>query len=349
MVFMTTLLISLLGGFLFQLISIPLPWMLGPLMAIIIWRLIFGQKVCWPVGLRNAGLVILGYMMGASFTIKTAGQILEQLPFMMFATLSTVLFSILIAYITSNGTGISLSSSILGSIPGGLSQMVVLGEEVDGADVTTITFMQTIRLLSVVFLVPFFVMHGFSNNSSLTTQSLEIQSNGFVAYTMESIILFFVVTIFSVWITLHLKFPTPFLLGPILGVSLLVLSGLEAPKIPPAIITLAQICIGTYIGLNIKVTSFKNWKRILPYTFGGCLALVGFSFLVGFILTFVHDQKMVNAFLSTAPGGMAEMGITALLVNADLSLITAYQMFRFFFIMFLVPPLIKWWFSRKCS
>lgn len=43
------------------------------------------------------------------------------------------------------------------------------------------------------------------------------------------------------------------------------------------------------------------------------------------LMHFTHIS-LVTAFLSTAPGGMAEMGLTAMLLNVDLSVIIAFQL-----------------------
>ena len=54
------------------------------------------------------------------------------------------------------------------------------------------------------------------------------------------------------------------------------------------------------------------------------------------------QADFATAFLSTAPGGLAEMGITALTVGADISTMTAYQLVRLLFIMLVFPYLAKW-------
>jgi len=45
--------------------------------------------------------------------------------------------------------------------------------------------------------------------------------------------------------------------------------------------------------------------------------------------------------LSLAPGGMDQMGIIANEIHADLSIVAGYQLFRMFFILFVVPPLLR--------
>jgi len=73
--------------------------------------------------------------------------------------------------------------------------------------------------------------------------------------------------------------------------------------------------------------------------------VVFFSLGVGFLLTRLHSLNLISAFLGTSPGGMAEMGLTAVLVRADVSLVAAYQMFRLLFILFVMPLLLKWRFG----
>lgn len=340
--FMETLLVSLTGGLFFSLLHLPLPWLLGSLTAVMLWNLVARRSVFWPVELRNFGLITLGYLLGSSFTIETGLQIIKQLPAMLFATTSTILFSLFIGYITYRRTGISLSTSILGSVPGGLSQMVILSEEIADTDLTVVTFMQTIRLLSTVFIVPFLVIHGLDRDTqeAVATNIPEVYNN--VIHTPWNAFLFTGVVLIAVWVALRINLPTPYLLGPLIGSAALVLAGLQAPNVPSFLLFIAQLCIGTYLGLTIRPTSLKNWKTLLPYTLGGSIAVVFFSLGVGFVLTRLHSLNLTSAFLGTSPGGIAEMGLTAVLVHANVSLVTAYQMFRLLSILFVLSFLLRW-------
>ncbi|MDF2930593.1 MAG: putative ammonia monooxygenase [Anaerospora sp.] len=156
-----TFLQALAGGTVFYLLNLPLPWTLGPLAAILVIQLGFQKVVYWPAALRKGALVVLGITMGSPFTMTTARQIADQLPVMLAATVATIAFSLLMGYITHKRTGVDLASSLLGSVPGGLSQMAVLSKELN-ADATVVTFMQTLRLLAVVFTVPFLARHGLA-------------------------------------------------------------------------------------------------------------------------------------------------------------------------------------------
>lgn len=116
--FIETLIVSLIGGSIFNFLKIPLPWLLGPLVLIMLWKSATKRSLYWPVGLRNAGLVFLGLIIGISFTVETGLQILKQLPLIVLATVLTVSFSLLVGYVTSRKTGLSLATAIIGSTPG---------------------------------------------------------------------------------------------------------------------------------------------------------------------------------------------------------------------------------------
>ena len=335
-----TIAVSLVGGYIFFRAGIPLPWMLGPIVFVNIVRSVWKHTVYWPVSARNAGLVVLGYMMGSSFTYAACRQIGSQLPAMLFSTISMVIFSLGLAWLTSRHTGISLPSSILGSTPGGLTQMVILSEEVENCDNTVVTFLQTIRLLSVVFIVPFIAMHGLAGTGGQPPSAMPISfsTNG------DGLLLagmLFVATLGA--FTAHrFHFPTPFLMGPILIIAALVLLGFATPHVPSLLTIVAQLSVGTYMGFTTQPGNLNGWRKILPFALADGIAIVLFSLLIGFFLDKWFHIGLTTAFLSTAPGGMTEMGITAINVGADISTVTAYQIFRLLFILFILPLALRY-------
>lgn len=341
---LTTLFISYIGGCLFYWLNIPIPWMLGPLVFVNLFSSIWKVKVYWPVKIRNSGLIVLGYIMGSSFTMDTLHQIIDQLPAMVIATIATTLFSLLIGYITHKKTGIDLATSMLGSTPGGMTQMVILSEEMPDCDTTIVTFMQTIRLLSVVFIVPFLAMHALPNAAGHAAQTMAVSDT-----LPHAPFIFAAVAVASGLMAHLLKFPTPFLLGPVLGTMALVLTGLQPPHVPQPIVIAAQLFVGIYMGVTTKPSNLENWRQLLPYALVGGIGVVLFTLGFGYLLTYWHNIDVISAFLSTAPGGMAEMGITAINVGADISIITAYQLFRLLFMLLILPVALKWWLHSRPS
>lgn len=340
-----TLAISLLGGFSFYVLQLPLPWMLGPMTAALIGRFIFKRSMCWSSLLRNLGLAILGAMIGFSFTPETAKHIIYHLPWMTFSTLILFLYSLLAGYFISKRTGIDLKTCLVGNMPGGFAQMIVLGSEITGADITTVAFLQTIRLLSVIFIVPFMVVHGWVGAAPVdmltvlsVSSAVENQPIGIVNW-----LLYIVVAIVGAEFCKHRHLPTPYMVGPLLAVAGLVLSGLQAPHLSGLVIVGAQVSVGIFIGSSIGAAKSTKWQIVLPYALVSSVGLVVCSLGIAYVLTLVQPINIITAFLSAAPGGIAEMGVTAAAVRADLTLVASYQIFRLLFILFIVPPLLKYW------
>lgn len=312
--------------------------------AVLLWREAFGGQALWPVGLRNAGLALLGYMMGGTFTAEVAVRIAGQLPSMAAATVLTVGFAMLLGWLTAKRAGLSLASGLIGSIPGGLSQMVALSGEVRDADMTVVTFMQTVRLMAVVFIVPFLAVHGLADGGTaaapVPVQVLQEPESAGLWLSSHAVWYALAVGL-ALWLAPLLRLPTPYMLGPMLAAAHLCVSGLEEPKLPDLAVIGAQILVGAHMGTGTSLSSLANWRRLLPYALAGGVGIVIFSLGVGYVLTLWHPMSFVTAFLGAAPGGMTEMGLTGAAVGADLSVIVAYQMFRILFILFVVPYVLR--------
>ena len=306
-----------------------------------------GGVTYWPAALRNAGLILLGFMMGRPFTLDTAHRIMTQFPEMALMTVLTVLFSLLMSYLTYRQMGISLASCVIGGVPGGLSQMVVLGEEIPAADGTIVALMQTLRMLAVVFSVPFLAIHGLAGEAIATLTPTTPAMDEYLS-APGVVFEYIAVVLIGTWLAVRIKLPTPYLLGPAMATCLLVLNGLHPPALPQSAIIAAQVSIGIYIGGNVKLNNVElQWRTLLPYALLNAIVVISFSLFLGWLLTYIISASLVTGFLSTAPGGMTEMGLTAMLVNADLSTVVTYQICRVFFILLVMPFLLKRWLRSK--
>lgn len=344
-----TLFIALIGGTLFSYLHTPLPWMLGSLTTVLLWNFLCKRKVCWPGILANVGQIIIGYTIGRTFTQETCQQIIIQLPIMLLVTIMTIIFSLLMGYIAHKKTGISVETGLIGSIPGGLSQTAVLCAEVPGSDITVVTVMQTARLLSVIFVVPFLAIHGLGSVSLISAgvSASAISTTPSILLPVGQMLMLASLVILSAIIAWRLGMPTPFLLGAVIGTASIGLYGLTLPQLPQNWLNGAQLCIGAYTGARINLGNLTNWRKILPYTMLGVIGLIFCSIAIAFLLMRFHDISLITAFLSTAPGGMAEMGLTGMMLQADLSVIVAFQLFRLLFILMVLPPILKWWLAKN--
>lgn len=269
--------------------------------------------------------------MGRAVTIGTVHAILAQFPLMIAATLITVGAGVLTAWLMFRHTTINFTSCLLGCVPGGLSQMVILAAEMKDTDLTAVTIIQALRMLSVVFVIPFLTINVISGGGSAAQD-----------VPLETVLKFAAIAIASAFIRKKLHLPTPTLLGPVIGTgAYLVWSGGTAPVAPPFWLDTAQLFAGAYIGSCIDLQKIKSYHGMGPVLLFGVLLVLAVSMVLGFLISRFTGIDLATAFLSTAPGGLSEMGIAALVVGADAGTMTAYQLTRVLFIMGIFPHLAR--------
>lgn len=330
-----TFFVAAFGGAVFALVGVPLPWMLGPISIVTMYCCWKPNTMVWPLKIRNTAMLLFGYSMGRPFTSETGAVIISHIGLMMFTTVAVVAAGIAVGFYTHRKTGINLQSCLMGCVPGGLSQMIVLAEEIKDTDVTAVTLMQTIRMLAVIFIIPFlatYVVHD-GDFSHMSGGNLPLIS------WWTAVIL----TVGGAFLAGKLKMPTPQMLGPLLLVAAyLLLNGSTAPAIPKEILDVGQICMGAYIGTRINLRRINDYHKLKATLTIGLSAVLGVAIILGIFLVETSGITLVTAFLSTAPGGLSEMGITAIAVGADTATMTAYQLTRLLFIMLIVPYILKW-------
>lgn len=327
----------------FNLLHIPIPWLLGPMIAVLIASNVFKERYAWPTPIRDSGLIIVGYTIGLSMTGSALHEMAIQLPSMLLMTLLLMVLCVTLAFFVSKLSGINFKTSLLGSIPGGLTQMVILAEETEGINLTIVTVTQVIRLMMIVICVPLLVFSPILGNHHTldTTIPTFVNSTASWGALMPNIFIFAVVSVGCAWLGNRIKFPTAFLLGPAIGTALVQLMGLQGPALPSSLIQLAQIMIGIHVGLMLKPTELSNKLRTISLAVASSLLLLFGALGLSFLFMKLHDISVSTALLSLAPGGMDQMGIIAHEVNANLSIVAGYQLFRTFFIFFAVPPLLR--------
>ncbi len=344
-IFITSL-IAACGGIIFEFLHFPVPWFLGPMVAVIIGSRLSRVPLYWPSGIRNIGMIIVGYSMGLSFTKSAIQAIAIQFPSIIMMTVLLISMSALIAYFVSKLSKIDYPTVLTGSIPGGLSQMVLLAEETKGIDITVVTLLQVTRQMMIIILVPLYIFNPFFgvNHTVLPTTSQQEMLSWSPLF--PKIILFAVVSVLCAVIGKKIKLPTAFLVGPIIGTAVLTVCGFYGPPLPVSILDISQFMIGSYVGLLLKLDKLPSKGRVLSLAILSGFSLLLTSLGLSCILKIIYGSSMSTSYLSLAPGGMDQMGILAHEVNANLSMVASYQLFRLFFIFFVVPHVLKLVFKK---
>ncbi len=130
-----------------------------------------------------------------------------------------------------------------------------------------------------------------------------------------------------------MKFPTGMLLFPLLASAVLHSTNISTALAPPSIASLAQLIIGTSVGVrfagySIKTIMKDGWLSII---IGLLLAAV--ALIATLIMQWITGMPFGPLLLVFLPGGAPEIGVMALALNIDPAMVTTHHMLRVLFLM----------------
>lgn len=333
--------IGSLGGYIFFLGGLPLPWVLGALTFVMIYQGISKRAMFCPEPLKHSGFLVLGMFFGLYFTASTLGTVAPYVLPYILATILLIIVSILNSILVTKWIPVDKITSVFGSIPGGLSEMVIASEALNARSSLVVIF-QTVRLLTVLFMVPFIVVHTFTNTGASIGAMLPGASYVFGGWGY----LWFVIPIL-LGILFQNKIPAGIVIVPLAATALLNILFVEMATLPPLLLIIAQVTVGIGMGKGISFADLKLGGKYCFVYFGLTVTLILVSFGLGLALATFTSLNLPTAILSVAPGGLIEMVLTATAVGGDPAVVSALQLVRLLFIIIVVPPVLKWYFSRN--
>lgn len=339
--FIETAVLAIAGGYIFSVANLPLPWVLGALTFVLLWQGFTKRKANLPPRVKNSGLIILGLYFGLYFTAET---FMLLGPYFLPYLVMTVLLigaSIVISSLITNWIDVDKITSVFGSIPGGLTEMVIASESLNARSSLVVIF-QTVRLLTVLFIVPAAIIFYFNAQG---------QAGGAMAADEPFVFggwqyLWFLIPVAAGLIVKN-KIPAGYIIAPLAVTAVMNVSPAALPALPEILLIGGQAAIGASLGKNISFQDLRLGGKYCFVYFGVALLLIFISFGLGYLLASFTSLSLATAVLSVAPGGLIEMVLTASVVGGDPAIVSALQLIRILVIIMFVPPLLKWYFRKK--
>lgn len=135
--------------------TMPLPYLLGPLLACAAASILSAPISPIPYG-RELGQVAVGLAIGLRFIPTVVIAIITMLPFMLAATILMIVATMIAAFMISKLAALDLKSAFFATAAAGLAEMAVVAHQ-KGADSDTVAVVHLIRVTSIVTIVPFLV------------------------------------------------------------------------------------------------------------------------------------------------------------------------------------------------
>jgi membrane AbrB-like protein len=327
-------------------LRVPLPWIIGPLLATAIASMRGARTESWNP-LRNVAQWTIGSALGLYFTPQVAG---------LLASLWWVIV-LAVAWALALGWGFGgwmyrreaprlegtehrkrATCYFAGSI-GGASEMTLLAER-EGARTDLVAASHSLRLLLVTIVVPFaFSFSGLHGVDPAPVGPRVIHWGGLA--------LLAALTGAGAWLMARTGRPNPWFIGALLVSIALTTAGIELSALPQWMTNLAQLVIGVSLGVRFEARFVHTAPRWLLSVLLGTAGMIGLSAGFAALLawgTGVHPATMI---LGTSPGGITEMAITAKVLQLGVPMVTALQVCRLVAVLMLVGPLFRWRYGRE--
>lgn len=295
---------------------------------------LLGLKLSDIKPLSEGMRTILGVAVGASVTtaffiaLPDIWDTLALIPFMVIAN------GIMGVWYFKRFAGYDFPTAYYASMPGGLQDMIVFGEEA-GGNVRAISLIHATRVLVIVVILPLMLTQLWDANldtppgASVTT------------FELDQIAILIVCGLAGWRIAKRTGMFGASILGPLIFTAIASLVGILHTRPPAEAIWAAQYFIAIGIGVKYVGITSKELRHDVVAGLGFCVLLLALTTAVVLAVLALDLAPPMETILSLAPGGQAELVVLALIVGADMGFVVAHHLFRIFFVILGAPLIAK--------
>ncbi len=335
--------IGLVGGSCFAYADLPLPWMLGAMAATMAASL-SGADITLPQSVRKPMIAVVGVALGSAFTPDRLAGISDWLPSLAVLPIYVAVVGCLILFYLRSLSHFDAKTAFFAATPGGLSEMIILSDQL-GGDMRNVALFHTARLVLIVFSIPLIASFVVTLDPALT---IDAGGGDFVPGDL----LILTGLLVAGWLlAIPLRLPSPSFMGPLFLSSAVHLAGLTEATPPFVMVAAAQLVIGTSVGCRFSGVPLSLILKTLTVGAGGALLMlvVTLIFVVGLYL--VTGNPLALLLLALIPGGFPEMSLIALGMGFDPAFVVTHHGLRVLLVVAFALPVFKWlerfgWFER---
>jgi membrane AbrB-like protein len=316
----------------------PLPWMIGPLVAVAACRSA-GLECAAPAGGRQAGQWIIGTALGLYFTPLVAELVTRVWWLLVLAAVFALALGYFCGYLVAQLARIDRTTAVFASVPGGAAEMSVLGERY-GARVDEVAAAQSLRLMLVVVVIPWvFAALNAHGADAFQPGTTEVKGSGLAVLLA--------CTLAGALVLQRLGVTNAFVLGALAVAIPLTVAEVNLSAVPRWLTNAAQLLLGCALGARFERSFLRRAPRFVAAVVVSVGAAMALSAIFGVAVAAATGLHPATLVLATAPGGIAEMSITAKVLELGVPLVTAFHVTRVVLLLTCTAPLFTWLRRRR--
>ena len=217
--------------------------------------------------------------------------------------------------------------------------MAVLGERF-GARVDEVAAAQSLRMLMVVLVIPsLFVL--------LELRGADAFSTGRTVIRWSALVPLLAATAVARFALQRMRVPNAFVLGALAVAIPLSVSEVYLSAMPRWLLNGAQLLLGSALGARFNHNFLRRAPRFVAAVAVSVIVAIGLSALFALALAWITGIHAAMLVLATAPGGIAEMAVTAKVLELGVPLVTSFHVTRVILLLTCTAPLFSWLRKRR--
>jgi hypothetical protein len=327
-----TLLLALVAALLAQALRIPLPWMIGPLLATAGCG-VAGLPLAGSSVLRIGGLWMIGTALGLYFTPGVVAVLLQLAPAIAAGVAWALALGYAFYHFLLRVNGGDRATAFFAAAIGGASEMAILAERHQGR-VDRVAAAHSLRVLLVVVLIPVgYQLAGAHGVDGTLPAVQDVRPLGLLVLLAAG-----AAGMALLW---RLGVPNPWVLGSLAVTLALTAAGVQLSALPKAASNAGQLFIGVALGTRFTPEFARAAPRWLASVALGTLGMIAASAGFAWLLARATGLHPATVLLGTSPGGIAEMCITAKVLQLGVPVVTAFHVVRYVAVLMLTAPLYR--------
>ncbi len=273
---------------------------------------------------------MIGTTLGLYFTPQVAELVTAVWWLLLLAALFALALGYLSGFVLARMVRIDRTTAVFASVPGGAAEMSVLGERF-GARVDEVAAARSLRLMLVVVVISWiFALLKLHGVDTFRPGVSEVRPLGLAA------------TLAGGWVLQRARVANAFVLGALAVAIPLTVAEVNLSAVPRWLTSVAQVLLGCALGARFERGFLRRTPRfvaaVLASVAGAMILLAAFGLVLAAIIG-LHPGALV---LATAPGGIAEMSITAKVLELGVPVVTAFHVARVVLLLTCTAPLFRW-------
>jgi membrane AbrB-like protein len=326
------LLVSTVGGALCAWFKTPLPWMIGPLLGMALCNFSGAKLAAPPLG-RELGQLCIAVTLGLYFSPAVAREVWQHAGVLVAAALGAILIGYIASRILSRFAYVDPATAFFASVPGGATEMANLGDRF-GAAVDKVAVAHSLRILLVVCSIPVALTWSDVHGGDIYRPVL-------IPLDWIGLLELFIIAIGGGALFAAVRFPNPWMMGPLIATIVVTASGMTFSSMPGRLANVGQVLLGCALGARFSRDFLRDAPRFVVVVLGCIVIMMILSTVMAFGLSAVTGIYAPSMILAAAPGGIAEMSITARNLQLGVALVTAAHVTRVLIIVSSTLPVYR--------